>query len=266
MIRVEFVGGAKKIFAQNVINIDRSEISVGDLFDMLQGMRVENSPKLDLRNTLVAINGADTSATGGTSSVVRDSDVVSIIPVIHGGSGNAARKRITFRIKMRRFDVIGIRRNIEAPLLDMLRTSHPRVKLQIVSARFVLNELHAKKILVLSAESEKRGIMIANRIETDILMRFALTTQISAAIKDAGIRPFARHPFVLVSTGPAKALDLLYDSLGSDLTDKLFASDNTSFLKRRFKITQKALHATRSDTALEDILAEKAAVLSSDIL
>lgn len=266
MIRVELVGGAKKLFAQNVINIDRSEISVGSLFDMLQGMRVENSPELDLRNTLVAINGADTSATGGASSVVRDGDVVSIIPVIHGGSSSAARKRISFRIKTRRFDVVGIRRNIEASFLDALRTSHPRVKLQIVSARFVLNESHAKKILVLSAESEKRGIMIANRIETDMLMRFALTTQISTAIKDAGIRPSSRHPFVLVSTGPARALDSLYGSLGPDLTDDLFASDNTSFLKRRFKITQKALHLTRSDTALEDILAEKAAVLGSGML
>lgn len=266
MIRVELVGGAKKLFAQNVINIDRSEILVGDLFDMLQGMRIENAPELDLRNTLIAINGADTSATGGVSSVVRGDDVVSIIPVIHGGSGDTTGRRITFRIKMRRFDVIGIRRNIEASFLDTLRTSHPRVKLQIVSARFVLNELHAKKILVLSAESEKRGIMIANRIETDILMRFALTTQISAAIKDAGIRPSSRHPFVLVLTGPARALESLYRSLGSDLTDDLFASDNTSFLKKRFKITQKALHSTRSDTALEDILAEKAAVLSSEML
>lgn len=268
MIRVELVGGAKKLFAQNVININKSKISISDLFVILQDMQIKDSAKLDLRNTLVAINGADTSATGGISSIVHENDVVSIIPVIHGG--NVSRivsvrpRRIMFKIKRRRFNIIGIKRgdSIGASFLDILRKSHPKVKLQIISARFVLNETHAKKILFLSAESEKRNIMLANRIETDILMRFALTTQISVAIKDAGMQPLLRH--VLISTGPARSLDLLYDSLCSNLTE-LFTVNNTSFLKRRFKITQKMITATTSDTPLEDILAEKAAVLSSDL-
>ena len=285
MIRVELVGGAKKLFAQSVININRSDVSLDELVRILQNMQVENSPKLDLRNTLVAINGADTSAIGGTSSMVRDNDVVSIIPIVHGGSGSNSNSnnnsnnnisssptttltsstRITIKLKTRRFDIIGIRGNTSVLFLDKLRTSHPKTTIQIISAKYVLNETHARKILFLSSESQKRNIMLAKKIETDILMRFAITTQISIAIKDAGISQSSRHSFVLVSTGAPRYLDSLYNSLDNSVLSVLFTSDYTMFLKKRFKITQRAINSTISNTPLEDILAERAAVLSSDV-
>ena len=278
MIRVELVGGAKKLFAQSVININRSDVSLDELVRILQNMQVENSPKLDLRNTLVAINGADTSAIGGTSSMVRDNDVVSIIPIVHGGSGSNSSNissspattptspaRITIKLKTRRFDIIGIRGNTSVLFLDKLRTSHPKTTIQIISAKYVLNETHARKILFLSSESQKRNIMLAKKIETDILMRFAITTQISIAIKDAGISQSSRHSFVLVSTGAPRYLDSLYNSLDNSVLSVLFTSDYTMFLKKRFKITQRAINSTISNTPLEDILAERAAVLSSDV-
>ena len=265
MIRVEFIGGAKKSFKTSSINIDVHEITISDLFEMLQHMRIANSPELDRQNMLVAINGADTSVTGGMhSSVARDGDTVSIIPVIHGGAPGT--KRVTFVIRGRRIDVARVRPGgpVGAAFLDKLRGRHPKLRIQAVSARFVLGESHARKILALSIESDRRHVLLANRIETDILMRFALATQISAAIEDAGIRPRSRSAFVLVSMGPAKALDSLHGDLDSSyLADPFAPKGSASFLRRRFRITKKMIDATASDAPLEDILVERAAILGA---
>lgn len=264
MIRVEFVGGAKKSFGSASVDIDHESITVRSLLELLQGMRIKDSPEIDAKNTLVAINGADTSATGGMSSVVLDGDTVSIIPVIHGGDASDGR-RVAFRLGRRRFDVLCVRtaRPVGASFLDDLRARYRGLRIQALSERFVLGRSHAEKILALSAEAEKRGILLAKRLETDILVRFALTTQISAAIKSVGIaKPARRSAFILVSTGPARMLDSLYKHLEPDLAEP-FATDNSEFLRKRFGITKKALGATLSEDPLEDVLVERAAVLNA---
>lgn len=260
MINVRLVGGAKKSFAADHIEIDKSDIAVNDLFTVLQDMRLVNSPELDPKNTLVAINGVDTSAIDGAASMVRDGDVVSIIPVIHGG---ATKKRFVFDIGQRRVQLFGLRadKSMGPEFLVDLRRRHPKLLLQAVSNKFVLGPSHTKKVVELSLESKKRGILLANRLEADILMRFAITRQISAAIKSAGMHP-NKGGFLLIGIGPRRSLDSLYSDLSSILEDP-FVVDNTKFLKRRFHITQNQLNATHSSVPLEDILVEKAAVLAA---
>ena len=263
MITVELVGGAKKSLGTDRVYIERSEITITGIFEVLQGMRVEGAPALDPRNTLVAINGIDTSAADGMDSVAKSGDTVSVIPVIHGGSHG--RERVRFEIGGRRLEVLAVRP--EGPpgstFLDDLRGRHPKLSIQALSAKFVLNRSHAQKILALSVESDKRGILIANRVETDILMRFALTTQISAAIRTAGIRPSSSSDtFLIVSMGPTRALDSLYRELEPLLTEP-FTADNAGFLRKEFHITKRTLDSAPSETPLEDVLAERAAVLNA---
>jgi tRNA threonylcarbamoyladenosine modification (KEOPS) complex Cgi121 subunit len=45
---------------------------------------------------------------------------------------------------------------------------------------------HAKKVLTLSLHAKKNDTLLSKKIETDILLRFAVTTQISHAINVAG--------------------------------------------------------------------------------
>ena len=40
-----------------------------------------------------------------------------------------------------------------------------------------MNNYHLKKILSLSLESEKNNVLLSKKLETDILMRFALTNK-----------------------------------------------------------------------------------------
>lgn len=262
MITVEFVGGAKKSFGADTMRIERSEITIAGLFEMLQDMRVGGSPALDPRNTLVAINGVDTSAADGMDSVAKSGDTVSVIPVIHGGA--RGRERLRFEIGGRHVEVLAVRPEGPpgAAFLDDLRGRHPKLGIQALSARFALNMSHAQRILALSVEADKRGILIANRIETDILMRFALTTQISAAIRTAGIKPSSQDAFLIISMGAPGALDSLHREMGPLLTEP-FTADNAGFLRKKFCITQKTLDSAPSETPLEDVLAERAAVLNA---
>ena len=130
--------------------------------------------------------------------------------------------------------------------------------LQAVSSNFVLSKSHLKKIVSLSFESKKNNILLSNKFEIDLLMRFALSFEISHAINQVGIKP--KSNFVLIGIGTKLSLNSLYDDL-YPMTVPLFLKNHDSYLKRHFKITKKHLDSIQSKTPLEDILVEKAAIL-----
>jgi len=148
-------------------------------------LKPDDSPKLDTENVLVAVNGVDSSVMDGKSTVIKNNDVVSIIPVIHGG----ASKKMLYKVSSKQIQIVQIKgqKSIDVKFLDELRKKYPKTILQAVSSEFVLNGSHLKKILSLSLESQKNDVLLSNKLETDILMRFALTKQISAAIESVGI-------------------------------------------------------------------------------
>ena len=256
MITVKLVGGAKKSFSTEQLQIDRSDISIQELIDLLLELKPVDTPNLDIENILIAINGIDSSAMEGKSTKIKNNDLVSIIPVIHGGSP----KKLTFQILKKQIQIIEItsQKTITVKFLDNLRKKYSKIQLQAVSSNFVLNNYHLEKILSLSLESEKNNILLSNKLETDILMRFALTNQISDAITYVGIKP--KTNFILIAIGNKKILNSLYEEL-LPLLANLFSKNNDLFLKKYFKITKKQLDSVYSKNSLEDILIEKAAIL-----
>ena len=256
MITVKLVGGAKKSFLTEQLVIDESDISIQELLDLLLELKPDDTPDLDTENILIAINGADSSAMEGKSTKIKNNDLVSIIPVIHGGSS----KKLTFEILKKQIQIVEIKgqKTIDVKFLDDLRKRYPKIHLQAVSSNFILNNNHLKKILSLSLESEKNNILLSNKLETDILIRFALTGQISDAIVNVGIKP--KTNFILIAVGNKKILNSLSKEL-LPLSVNLFLKNNNSFLKKYFKITEKQLDSVYSKNPLEDILVEKAAIL-----
>ena len=256
MITVKLVGGSKKSFLTENLQIDKSDISIQELLDLLLKLKPIDSPKLDVKNILITINGVDSSAMDGKSTMVRNNDFVSIIPVIHGGTS----KKFTFKISSKQIQVIEIKgqSTIDVKFIDDLRKKYPKIQFQAVSSSFIMNAYHLKKILSLSFVSEKNNILLSNKLETDILMRFALTKQISDAILTAGIKP--KTNFILIAIGNKKTLHSLYLDL-SPLSVNLFIKSNNVFLKKYFKITKKQLDIIHSKNPLEDLLVERAAIL-----
>ncbi|MDH3395188.1 MAG: KEOPS complex subunit Cgi121 [Nitrosopumilus sp.] len=256
MFTVKFVGGARKSFLTEQLKIDKSDISIQELIDLLLVLKPSDSPKLDTDNILIAINGSDSSAMDGKYTKIKNNDLVSIIPVIHGGS----LKKITFESSKKQIQVIEIKgqKSINVKFIDHLRKKYPKIMLQAISSNFILNNYHLKKIVLLSLESKKNDVLLSNKLETDILMRFALTTQISDAIKNIGIKPDTN--FILIAIGNKKNLNLLYHEL-LPISVNIFSKNNNLYLKKYFKITKKHIDSIYSKNQLEDILIEKAAIL-----
>lgn len=256
MITVKLVGGAKKSFSTEKLELEKSDITIKELLNTLLERKPTDSPELDTENILIAVNGVDSSALDGNSTVIKNDDVVSIIPVIHGG----ASKKLEYKIASKQIQVVQIKgkSGIDVKFLDNLREKFPKIQLQAVSSKFVLNSSHLKKILSLSLDSQKNDVLLSNKLETDILMRFAISKQISAAITLAGIKP--KTDFLLIAIGNKSSLDSLYKEL-SPLTVPLFSKNNDAFLKKSFSISKKQIDSVYSKNPLEDILVERAAVL-----
>ncbi len=256
MITVKLVGGAKKSFSTEKLELEKSNITIGELLDKILEIKPNNLPELDIENILIAVNGVDSSALDGKSTMIKNHDVVSIIPVIHGG----ASKKLLYKIGSKQILVVQIKGkdDIDVKFLDNLRVKFPKIQLQAVSSQYVLNSSHLKKILSLSIESQKNDVLLSNKLETDILMRFAISKQISTAITSAGIKP--KNDFLLISIGNKTSLDSLFKEL-SKLSIPMFSKNNETFLKKSFNISKKQIDSVYSKNPLEEILVEKAAVL-----
>ncbi len=204
----------------------------------------------------MAINGADSSALDGKMTIIKNDDVISIIPVIHGG----ASKKIVIKNGQKLIQIVEIKgdKKIDVSFLENLRLEFPKLKLQAISSKYVMNPYHLKKILSLSMDSDKKKILLSNKLETDILLRFAATTQISDAISSVGIKP--KQNFILIAIGNKTVLNKLYEKI-SPLVIDIFQKDNSSFLKKQFKISKKQIDAVYSKNQIEDLLIERAAVL-----
>ena len=83
----------------------KSDISINELLELLLKIKPDNTSNLDVENILIAINGSDSSAMNGKDTIVNDGDIVSIIPVIHGGSS----KKLIFEIEKKQIQIIEIR-------------------------------------------------------------------------------------------------------------------------------------------------------------
>jgi tRNA threonylcarbamoyladenosine modification (KEOPS) complex Cgi121 subunit/molybdopterin converting factor small subunit len=256
MVTVKFVGGAKKSFSTDQLELDINDVTIEKLLELLLEIQPKNTPIFDTNNILIAVNGADSSTMEGKMTLIKNSDLISIIPVIHGGSN----KKIVITTGKKLIQIVEIKgnRKINVSFLDNLRKEFPTIKLQAISINFILNSYHLRKILLISTKSEKEDILLSNKLETDILMRFAATKQIADAITSAGIHQ--KNNFILIAVGNKKVLDILYRKL-TPLIVEIFSKDNSSFLKKHFKITKRQLDSISSKNPLEDLLIDKAAIL-----
>ena len=236
---------------------EKNILTLSELINHLTQIKPKDTLEFDIANLLIAVNGIDSSALDGLDTKLEDNDVVSIIPVIHGGTSS----RIQFSIMNSNVEIFDmtITRELDIEFLNKLREKYPYLTIQAINSRFILDVNHIKKILALSLYAKKNKTLLSKKIETDILLRLACTTQISYAIKVAGRKP--KNDFVIVAIGKKSTLDKLNSDLISHLNPRPLSKNNHSFMKKQFKISKKQMSALSSSDPLEDILVEKAAVL-----
>ena len=112
MVTVRLIGGIKKSFNSEEITLEIENVTLEKLLALLLETQPKNTPKIDLNNIMIAINGADSSAINGKSTIIKKDDLISIIPIIHGGSrkkwmfnfrSSWDRKNMSYEIIIKRF-------------------------------------------------------------------------------------------------------------------------------------------------------------------
>jgi len=256
MIKVKLFGVAKKSLSADKISIDKNNLTITELLDYLQKTKPENTPKLDVNNLLIAVNGVDSSALDGKITKLKNDDVVSIIPIIHGGSS-----KTTFQISKSFVELLHIKLNKtnSVDFLNYLRKKYPNLIIQCVSLKYILSKSHAEKIIKISIKAKNTNNMLSKKLETDILMRFACTPQISKAISRVGIK--SKQSFILIAIGKKFNLKKLSSELKPHINSKNLSTNNSAFLKKQFRISKKHIDSVYSNKPLEDLLTEKATIL-----
>jgi len=188
MITIRLLGGAKKAVGKPAVNIEKPSASVSEILKFLQDISAD-SRLLQPNNLIVAVNGVDSAALQGENTVAKSGDTVTIVTVVHGGAD------------IDHVSIIGVRNISEDPgkLVDKLRAQNKDVSIQAVNAGAVYGEDHVRKVIRITLEAEKRKIMLANKKETELLLRLACTDQISEAIKRAGLKKDAPGCFIALS-------------------------------------------------------------------
>jgi molybdopterin converting factor small subunit/tRNA threonylcarbamoyladenosine modification (KEOPS) complex Cgi121 subunit len=254
LITIKLLGGAKKSFGTELISADLDNKTIQNLLEYLLSIKPKNTLELDTKNILVAVNGVDSSALQGRSTELRAGDVVSIIPVIHGGS------RMQFKIDGKYVELLGVshQKGKNYDLLESIRKKFPGIVLEGITSKCILSPTHAKKIIGLSLYAHKHKLLLSKKLQTDILLRFAATTQISLAVKTVGINK--DDDFTIIAIGKKQTLDRLCKHVAPYLSRQQYGK-NAMHLQRLFKISKTQIRAASSRTPLEDLLMERAAVL-----
>lgn len=257
MITVKLLGGARKSFLSDKLEIPNDNITISSLLDRLQESIRANLPQLDPTNILVAVNGVDSSALQGKETLLRNGDIVSIIPLVHGGQS----KRIQFDLLNTTVELVRLGKTVQDPVkfLDSLREKYRNLVIQGIRAQYVLNVGHVKKTVAISLSATKAGTLLSNKIETDILMRFACTRQINDAISKVGVKPGSDS--ILIILGKKPLLEKLFREIEDHLQYDVFSKDTYKLIKKEFGITQKELDCVISKTPLEDLLVERSTTL-----
>ncbi len=256
MITIRLLGGAKKaVGGKASIDLEKSNATVLEILQFLQGLAVE--PRLLRReNLIVAINGADSSALSGKDPVAKSGDVVTIVTVVHGGSMQKARRAIVVK------GIAPMSSDMDpGQVIDGMREKHKSLSIQVTAADAVFGLEHAHRIAQMALEAESRKIMLAKKVETDLLLRMACTNQISEAIGRAGLKKGKLACIIALSgehdemRGFAKWLDKEFEVDDSVLKQTV---------KKKSELSKTlGISANCRNEYLLDCLVERAAILVS---
>lgn len=253
MIAIRLLGGVKKAVGKPAVDFDKPSASVAEILQFLSGIS-NDSRLLQPNNLIIAVNGIDSAALQGQQTLAKSGDIVTIVTVVHGG--------VDFDLGSNRVSIIGVGRITEEPgkLVDRLRAGYNAVSIQAASANAVYGVEHALGVLRMTLEAEKREIMLANKRETELLLRLASTGQISEAIKRAGLKQGVAGCFIAFSE-ESEALRRFSDEVKNE-----FEADDSVLAPSRDKRARLAgllgMSIKFDDSEFLQYLLERAAILA----
>jgi tRNA threonylcarbamoyladenosine modification (KEOPS) complex Cgi121 subunit/molybdopterin converting factor small subunit len=252
MIAIRLLGGAKKAVGKPAVDFDRPSASVSEILQFLTSVSTD-ARLLQPNNLIVAVNGVDSAALQGQNTIAKSGDTVTVVTVVHGGAD--------YTIDGNYVSIIGVQKVAGDPgrLVDRLRAENNGVSIQTVNADAVYGADHVLGVIRMTLEAEKRKVMLANKRETELLLRFACTDQISEALKRAGLKEGAPGCLVAFSND-SKALCRFSDEIKNE-----FKVDDSVVEPSRKKRTRLAgvleMKAKFDESEFLQYLLERAAIL-----
>ncbi len=254
MITIRLLGGAKKALGgRDSIQLEKPIATISEILHFLQNHSTD--PRLlNPTNLILAINGVDSSALNGQDSAAVSGDIVTVVTVVHGGAFERASGLNA--------EFIGVRKVAELDIgefLEKLRKANRKCLIQAVNAASIFGVDHVLEVLRIVVEARMRGIMIADKVEAELLLRIACTRQISEAIRRAGLRSGVAACIIALASKPAE-LARFRDSLGGLEHDDSVLGP--SVRKKNFLTKQLGLRHDTAPGALLKHLVEHAAILT----
>ncbi len=150
-------------------------------------------------------------------------------------------------------------------LIDKVRKTLPEgVLMQAVRADSVFGVDHVFNAIKITFESQKRELLLAEKLEVDLLLRIACVSQISIALGDIGLKYSRPACLILLSTQKRKLV-----MSAKNIRQTFSESDNSVLKPTKMKreLISKRLgldlsEYLQSDDAFTDFLSEKAALLN----
>jgi sulfur-carrier protein len=90
LITVRLLGGVRKLVGEDSFLIAEPVVTLSHVMDLLRKNAAEPS-KLNFDNIIVAVNGVDCSLLGGKEASAKEGDEVTVVSIVHGGSGGKVR-------------------------------------------------------------------------------------------------------------------------------------------------------------------------------
>ncbi len=253
MITIRLLGGAKKAVGKSAVNIDKSSASVSEILKFLEEISME--PRLmEPNNLIIAINGVDSASQKGEETIAKNGDTVTIVTVVHGGG-------MDFNMDGTHASIIGVAYIATDPgkLVDTLRDNNRNLPIQAVNSEAIYGIDHVTGIIRIVLEAEKRCIMLANKVETELLMRLTCSDQISEAIKRAGLIKGMPGCFIALSEDGVRLQRFRrYIKSNFDLDDSVL---NQNKEKRDRLLDMLGLDSSFDQHKLQQYLIERAAIL-----
>jgi tRNA threonylcarbamoyladenosine modification (KEOPS) complex Cgi121 subunit len=151
-------------------------------------------------------------------------------------------------------------------IINSLRKISSKTRVQIVDAKSVYGQKHIIEVLKITLEAEKRGVLCAKDVLTDLLLRVACTNQITTALKKVGFKNNTEDVcFILFSKDKDQVLKV-GDHVLKSFTVNDSVIDKTSikkeFICANIGLGNTKLFEKKDDTKFLGLLIERAVMVT----
>jgi len=162
------------------------------------------SPQGEVRPLyIVFINGRDLELLGGYGYVVRDGDVVSLVPVSHGGSADAIERYLS-ELNSVRVDACYIDGSLVGDVVKQLDTAGERCLAQVIPEELYYGRGYVALVAYLVIRAFRLGLNISRRRSIEFLLYYFGDRQIGEVLTKLSSFKSSRYVVVLACVEPGE--------------------------------------------------------------